>query len=182
MKKAVLILIMLLLVTLTSCDKKNEFFTESELENFGLINLEKPNNSSNYYNKSNNLMLMCYMNVYEDDDVRNFVLNIFDMLENSGIYEIYGYAKGDDMYKEHRNIYLSQNIDDFLVDTYNYAENSVSNNTYIIYYSLKNKEKNKIFELTITSYTTERSNLYLSEYNFYIVVTRNNASNYTIVK
>lgn len=184
MKKIIISgLLLILILSLTSCRKGQEFFSKYELEKFGLMNIEKPNNTSNYYNKSNNNMLMCYMNISKDDDVRDYVSNILEMLENTNVYEIYGYAKEDDMFKNKRNIYLSKNIDDYLVNTYNYSENNVSDNAYIIYYSLKNSEyKDLIFELSIISYTTERSNLYLNGYNLYIAVTKNNASNYTIIK
>lgn len=182
MKKIICLFILVFTLCLTSCSKRTEFFTKSELDNFGLSNLVAPDNSSNYYNKSNNKMLFCYMNVQNDDDVRNYVLDILEMLDNTDIYKVYGYAKADDMYKDNKKIYLSKNIDDYLVDDYDYSKNSVSYNAYEIYYVLDGDEyQNQVFDLCITSYTEEENHLYLTGYNLLISITKRNASNYTIV-
>ena len=168
MKKITFIFLLFLLLSLFSCSKNNDFLSNDELERFGLSNLSTPTHATNYYNKSTNTMLTCYMSVGNDDDVRNYVLDILKMLEDENVY------------KEHRNIYLSSNINDYLVDSYDYSTDSVSYNSYIIYYVLNDVE-NKIFELNITSYTEEQNHLYLSEYNLYLSVVKRNASNYTII-
>lgn len=180
MKKISFIFLLFLLLSLSSCSKNNDFLSNDELERFGLSNLSTPTHATNYYNKSTNTMLTCYMSVGNDNDVRNYVLDILKMLEDENVYKLYGYTKNDDMYKEHRNIYLSSNIDDYLVDSYDYSTDPVSYNSYIIYYVLNDVE-NKIFELNITSYTEEQNHLYLSEYNLYFSVVKRNASNYTII-
>ena len=179
MKKVICLFILVFTLCLTSCSKRTEFFTKSELASFGLSNLVAPNNASNYYNKSNNKMLFCYMNVKNDDDVRNYVLDILQMLDNTDIYKVYGYVKAEDMYKENKNVYLSKNIEDYLVDDYNYSEDSVSYNSYEIYYMLE--DENQVFDLCITSYTDEQNHLYLSGYNMLISITKRNASNYTFM-
>ena len=119
MKKVICLFILVFTLCLTSCSKRTEFFTKSELDSFGLSNLVAPDNSSNYYNKSNNKMLFCYMNVQSDDDVRNYVLDILEMLDNTDIYKVYGHAKADDMYKDNKKIYLSKNIDELMVKSDN---------------------------------------------------------------
>ena len=180
MKKLSLIIILFILLGLTGCSNNNDFLTNEELENFGLDNLSTPTHATNYYNKSTNTMLTCYMSVGNDDIVRNYVLDILNMLEDEDTYKLYGYTKGDDMFKEHRNIYLSSNIDDYLVDSYEHSEDYVSYNTYNIYYVL-NSDEDHVYELCITSYTEEENHLYLSGYNLYLSVVKRNASNYTII-
>lgn len=182
MKKIFLCMVLLVLsLSITGCTKRNEFFTDKQLEKFGLNNLTAPNNSANYYNKSKNYMLICYMNVDKDDDIINFVLDILNMLETNDMYEVYGYAKEDDMFKKERKIYLSRDINDYLINTKNYSVNSVTFNSYEIYYSLSDESKsNSMYILTITSYTEDNTN-YLSGYNLIISVVRKNAANYTVV-
>lgn len=166
---------------LIGCSKKTSFFTNKQLENFGLNGLIAPDNASNYYNKSNKNMLFCYMKVSKDDDVRKFVLSVIEKLQNEEIYKVYGYAKGDDMFKKERKIYLSQNIDDYLINTKNYSEDSVTFNSYTIYYALEDVEKDHImYVLDITSYTEENT-IYLSDYNLMISVVGKSFSNYTII-
>lgn len=180
-KKIYIFLLVLSLFVLTSCSKRNDFFTDSELENFGLNNLIAPDNSSNYYNKSSKNTLFCYMNVSKDDDVRNFVLNILDMLEKNEIYKEYGYAKDDDMYNRKRKIYLSNDINNYQINTNNHSKDSVTFNAYEFFYSLCDESnKNTMFVLNITSYTEENTN-YLSGYNLIVSVVKKNYSNYTII-
>lgn len=180
-KKIFIVILLLSLFMLTSCSKKQTFFTNNELDNFGLNGLCPPNNAVNYYNKSKNNMLFCYMTVSNDDDVRSFVLNILNMLDNSEIYKEYGYAKSNDMYDQKRKIYLSKNINDYQINTNNYSEDSVSFNSYGIYYSLYDKSKeNTMFVISVISYTEENTN-YLAGYNLIISVTKKNYSNYTVI-
>ncbi len=180
MKKIIsLCLILIFSISLTSCNKTDQFFTEQQLNKYYLSGLTAPENSSNYYNKSNNLMLTCYMNVNNDDDVRNFVENLLQKLDNNDLYEFYGYTKNDDTYKKHRNIYLSKSIDDYLVNSYNYSSNSVSFNSYDIYFQSKENKK-RIINVTITSYTEQQTN-YLRGYNLYISIIERNAANYFII-
>lgn len=180
-KKNLIILLLLSLISLTSCSKRNDFFNNEELRNFGLDYLAAPENSSNYYNKSNNKMLFCYMTVSKDDDVIEYVLNALNNFQNNNIYKEFGYAKSDDMYKENRKIYMSNNIEDYQINSNNYSENGVSFNSYEIYYSLTDKTKeDSMYILTITSYT-EKDTIYLTGYNLIISVVKKNYSRYTIV-
>ncbi|MBQ8293633.1 MAG: hypothetical protein IJX78_07540 [Bacilli bacterium] len=182
MKKILVsIFILIFVFCITSCSKRRDYFTDSELEKFGLNNLQTPNNATNYYNKSSKTMLFCYMTVTKDDDVRDFVLNVLDMLENDDMYKMYGYTKNDDMYKEVRNIYLSKDINDYQINTNNYSKDSVTFNSYEIYYYLSDETKeDSMFIFTITSYT-EKDTIYLSGYNLIISVVQKNSSNYNVV-
>ena len=180
-KKLTIIFLLFLTLCLTSCSKRKAFFTDQELDDFGLSNLAAPNNSTDYYNKSKKRMLFCYMNVSKDTDVRNFVMDVLEMLEDREVYKVYGYAKGDDIFQQERKIYLSKDINDYQINTNNYSEDSVTFNSYEIYYSLSDKTKeNSMFILTITSYTDKNTN-YLSGYNLIISVIKRNLSNYTII-
>lgn len=178
--KKILIMISLLIVaiSLASCTKKDEYFTVQDLEKFGLDDLTVPTNASDFYNQSTNKMLLCYMNVKTDNDVRNFVLEILDMFD-SNRYQMYGYAKADDMFKKERKIYLSKDINDYQINTNNYSKDSVSFNSYEFYYLLEDQEKT-MFILTITSYTVDNPN-YLSGYNLVVSVAKKNASKYSII-
>lgn len=178
------LILMLLLFTMTACVKRTDFFNNKELKEFGLDNLVAPDNSTNYYNKSNNKMLFCYMNVSKDDDVIKFVMDVLNEFENNNIYKEFGYAKLDDVFEKNRKIYMSKdigNIENYQIDSYGYSENSVSFNSYGIYYSLADEKKeHTIYNLIITSYT-ENETIYLSGFNLMISVVKNNYSKYNIV-
>ena len=87
MKKITFIFLLFLLLSLSSCSKNSDFLSNDELERFGLSNLSTPTHATNYYNKSTNTMLNCYMSVGNDDDVRNYVLDILKMLEDENVYK-----------------------------------------------------------------------------------------------
>jgi len=181
LKLFLIFFLLLLTFTFTSCSKKS-FFNTKELNNFGLSFLQAPKNSSNFYKKSNNKQIICYMNVTTDDDVRSYVLAILKEFETNSYYNEYGYAKSDDMYQSNRNIYTSNNIDDYLISKNTYSENSVSFNSYQIFYTLSDSnKKSKMFILTITSYT-EEDTIYLKGYNLNISVVKMPRSKYTVIK
>ena len=76
---------------------------------------------------------------------------------------------------------MSNNIEDYQINSNNYSENGVSFNSYEIYYSLTDKTKeDSMYILTITSYT-EKDTIYLTGYNLIISVVKKNYSRYTIV-
>lgn len=180
-KTLVSIFLLIFALNLVGCSKKNLFFNNKELENFGLNNFTAPNNATNFYNKSSKNMLFCYMSVSKDDDVRNFVSTVLDMFENNETYKMYGYAKGNDMFERERNIYLSKDIDDYRINFGDYSEDDVTFNAYEIYYSLHDESKNNtMFILGITSYTEQNTN-YLSGYNLIISVIKKNKSNYNVI-
>lgn len=121
------------------------------------------------------------MTISKDDDVIEYVINALNNFQNNNIYKEFGYAKSDDMYKENRKIYMSNNIEDYQINSNNYSENGVSFNSYEIYYSLTDKTKeDSMYILTITSYT-EKDTIYLTGYNLIISVVKKNYSRYTIV-
>ncbi len=94
---------------------------------------------------------------------------------------LYDGLKDDDMYKENRKIYMSNNIEDYQINSNNYYENGVLFNSYEVYYSLTDKTKeDSMYILTITSYT-EKNTIYLTGYNLIISVVKKNYSRYTIV-
>ncbi|HHV14286.1 MAG TPA: hypothetical protein GXX66_01400 [Acholeplasmataceae bacterium] len=177
----IIVLLVLSLLTSCGCTRRKEFFNQSELKEYGLTGLEVPNNSSNYYNKSLSYRLICYMRVSTDDDVISYATDILNMLKNQEIYKVYGHKKLNDQREYEKNVYLSNDIDDYRTMTKKYSPDSVTLNNFAIFYALQDQKKEKtMFIIYLTSYTEEQT-YYAAGFNFRIMVVKKSFSKYTII-
>ncbi|HPV55056.1 MAG TPA: hypothetical protein PLH77_00910, partial [Bacilli bacterium] len=92
-----------------------------------------------------------------------------------------GHKKLNDQREYEKNVYLSNDIDDYRTMTKKYSPDSVTLNNFAIFYALQDQKKEKtMFIIYLTSYTEEQT-YYAAGFNFRIMVVKKPFSKYTII-
>lgn len=181
--KIICLVITLLLCFLVGCvNESKDFFSESKIKAYGLQKIIPPVTSEDFLTKYGNKRAVSYANIENDQVCLDYVNNILLTFSENKDIKAFGFDDTKNPSSKERYIKKSMKATDYLINTQQYSNDKISNNTFIIYYAVGDIENEyDMYSFTVCTYLNEAGDL-IKGYNLYSSITKLELNTYYYIE